>query len=84
MENNNDEDVYEKEYQVSKMINKITEKNTPWVWFVIGVVVFLFGKYDIFTIIGTCLICVSFHLGGKQFGHSLGFKDGWNKLENKE
>lgn len=78
------EDTYEKELEVSKMINKITNKNTPWIWFIIGVGVFLFGKYDILTIIGTCILCVSFHIGGKQFGHNLGFKDGWHKLENRD
>lgn len=84
MKNTDNEDTYEKELEVSKMINKITDKNTPWVWFAIGLIVFVFGKYDIFTIIGVCLLCVSFFVGGKQFGHNLGFKDGWYKLENRE
>lgn len=84
MTNTDNEDRYEKELEVSKMINKITDKNTPWVWFAIGLIVFLFGKYDIFSIVGICILVASFHMGGKQLGHALGFEDGWNKLENRK
>lgn len=84
MTSTNKKDTYEKEFQISKMINKIAGKNTPWTWFFVGIVVFLFGKYNIFTIIGAGILCASFHHGGKQFGHALGFEDGWNKLENRE
>lgn len=77
-------DVYTNNYQISKMINKIVGKNTPWFLFVVGIIIFVFGKYDLLAIIGTFLLCVSFFVGGKQFGHDLGFKDGWYKLENRK
>ncbi len=72
---------FESEYKVSKIVNKIVRKNTPWVLFFIGVIIFLFGEYSLPNIIGTLLICGSFFLGGKEFGHGLGFKDGWSKNE---
>lgn len=78
-----EEDLYTKEYEISQMVNKIVGKNTPWIWFTIGIIIFVFGRYDIFTIIGAGFLCVAFFVGGKQFGHNLGFKDGWHKLENR-
>lgn len=72
---------FEHGYRVSRVVNKICGGYTPWILFVISLIVFLLGEFSFATIIGSIIACLAFFWGGIEYGHGLGFNDGWNQSE---
>lgn len=71
-----------KPYEISRLTNRISHKNTPWILFFIGIIM-LFVELIIIQTIGVIFIATAFFKGGKEYGHQLGFKDGWDQHQNK-
>ncbi|MBC7836296.1 hypothetical protein H7X87_00755 [Acetobacteraceae bacterium] len=69
----------EKEYTISRLTNRIGSRYTPWILLIVGMLIYLFGEITIASFIGTFIITIAAFVGGKEYGHKLGFKDGLGK-----